>query len=103
MTSYVAAGAACPQEDLQEHVGPVPEQDRFAAVRIGKLVPTQVGALPSSRAGAVCNGHATLFALADLTTNRTPTPSLASMSINASVLKRSMRPRSRSLTRGWVT
>ena len=30
--------------------------------------------------------HATFFALAGLTTNRTPTPSLASMSINASVL-----------------
>jgi hypothetical protein len=34
---------------------------------------------------------------------RTPTPSLASMSIKASVLNKSMRPRRRSLTRGCVT
>ena len=38
-----------------------------------------------------------------LTVSRTVAPSLASMSISASVLKRSIRPRRRSLTRGWVT
>ena len=38
-----------------------------------------------------------------LTTNRTTTPSLASMSISASVLNKSIRPLKRSLTRGWVT
>jgi hypothetical protein len=47
--------------------------------------------------------HATFFDRDVLTTRRTPTPSLASMSINASVLNKSSRPRRRSLTRGCVT
>jgi len=38
-----------------------------------------------------------------LTVRRTVAPSLASMSISASVLNKSIRPRGRSLTRGWVT
>jgi hypothetical protein len=36
--------------------------------------------------------HAIFLDRVGLTTNRTPTPSLASMSINASVLNKSMRP-----------
>ena len=47
--------------------------------------------------------HATFLDLPGLTTSRTPTPRRASMSIKASVLNRSMRPRRRSLTRGCVT
>src|SRR5262245_9963690 len=47
--------------------------------------------------------HATLFDLPVLTTSLTPTPRRASMSMRASVLNRSMRPRKRSLTRGCVT
>src|SRR5262245_28456866 len=47
--------------------------------------------------------HATFLDRDGLTTNRTATPNLASMSINASVLNKSIRPRRRSLTRGCVT
>ena len=47
--------------------------------------------------------YATFLALAGLITSRTPTPSLASISISASVLNKSIRPRSRSLMRGCVT
>ena len=47
--------------------------------------------------------HATFFDRDILTTRRTPTPSLASMSIKASVLNKSIRPRRTSLTRGCVT
>ena len=55
----------------------------------------------------VYTGDTVLIGLAQLrpllTTRRTPTPSLASMSISESVLNSSMRPRRRSLTRGCVT
>jgi hypothetical protein len=47
--------------------------------------------------------YATFFDLPAFTTSLTPMPSRASMSINASVLNKSMRPRRRSLTRGCVT
>src|SRR2546426_7230606 len=60
---------------------------------------------PCSEIGAGLNRwlHATFFDRGVLTTRRTPTPSLANMSISESVLNKSMRPRRRSLTRGCVT
>jgi hypothetical protein len=59
---------------------------------------------PALRAAVYPQRYATLRVRRGAVTRTcTRAPRRASMSIRASVLNRSMRPRSRSLTRGWVT
>ena len=64
---------------------------------------TRQRAIEADRTAAAQQLIRTLGGRGLFTTRRTPIPSRASISMSVSVLNRSMRPRSRSLTRGCVT